>query len=281
MRLRATLFTFAVTSFACGGAPAPVTPETPAGGASATPTAAAAPVEEIPVTPELPGPEAPTDAEKAEVAGPCSPLLTAMIEGEAAALRALDDGFRDGTADADEAALKLALERVTKSRQGLGAAEHQRCLALFEKQQRRKQFEHEPAEGEARMVVDSCIKRVEAVYGKQTMAFGDGGPGLAQGPFCPDEFPVPQKLSQLPYQSTKDDWEATAFRCLQFGLRVKQYVQFEYVSPRGSSEFQCIARFLPRKGGAPIEVVRGGKQGSEGQLLLDSKTTVRRMAPRG
>jgi hypothetical protein len=226
-----------------------------------------------------PGPDAPTDAEKAELSGTCSPLLTAMIEGEAAALRVLDDALRDAKPDAEELALKVAQDRVAKSREGLGAAEHQRCLVLFEKQQRRKQFEHDPAEGEARMVVDSCIKRADAVYGKQTMAFDEGGQSLQQGPFCPDDFPVPQKLSQLPYQSTKEDWEAPAFRCLQFGLRMKQNVQFEYSAPRGSSEFHCIARFLPRQGGAPIEVVRGGKQGPEGQLLLEPKASVRRMKP--
>lgn len=279
MWTRASIIPLVMAAAACGGA-APVAPTSAAPtNMAAEPTPAEA-AEEFVVTPEKAGPEAPTDAEKAELSGVCSPLLTAMIEGEAAALTTLDTALRDSTPDAEEVALKVALDRVKKSREGLTEAEHQLCLVLFEKQQRRKQFEHDPSEGEARMVVDSCIKRVEAVYGKQTMSFDEGNVGARQGPFCPDEFPVPQKLSELPYQSTKDDWESPAFRCLQFGLRMKQHVQFEYNSPIGSGEFRCIARYLPRQGGAPFEVIRAGKQGSEGQLLLEPKATLRRMTPK-
>lgn len=273
MRARCLSLGLFVSLAACGTKDAPGA-KAPEATAAATPSAA---VEEIPSTPEKPTPEDLTAAEKGELSGTCNPLLTAMIEGEAAAIRALDDGFRDGKSDADAAALVPALERGKRSSEGLGAADHQRCLALFEKQLKRKLFEHEPAESEARAVVDSCMKRVEAVYGKQSMAFDEGAPAVRQGPFCPDDFPVPAKLGDLPYQSKKDDWDTPAFRCLQFGLRAKQFVQFEYAAPIGSNEFTCIGRYLPRKGGVAVEVVRGGKQGPGGELLLQPKTIVRRM----
>jgi len=272
--MRASSLSLLLALAACGPKAAPAEAPTSQPGAALV---AAAPTEDLPVTPMKTPPPDVSATEKGELSGPCAPLLTAMIEGEAAAIRALDDAFHDGKGDADEVALALAMERAKRSSEGLGASEHQRCLALFEAQTKRKLFDHEPAESEARAVVDSCVKRVEAVYGKQSMAFDEGAPQVRQGPFCPDDFPVPEKLTDLPYQSKKDDWDTPAFRCLQFGLRAKQHVQFEYASPLGSGEFTCIGRFRPRQGGAPVEVVRGGKQGPGGELLLQPKIAVRRM----
>jgi len=259
---------------ACAGRAAPQAPDSE----SAAAPSAKALADELVVAPVKPAPSDLSSSEKAELSGTCNPLLTAMIEGEALGMHALDDAFRDGNADPDAVGLLAALERVKKSPEGLSPAEHQRCTALFEKQQRRKQYDHEPAEAEARSAVDACVKRVEAVYGKQSMAFDDGSPAVAQGPFCGDDFPVPMKLSQLPYQSTKEDWDQPTWRCLQFGLRTKQRVQVEYLAPIGSTEFTCIGRYLPRQGGAPVELYRGGKQGAEGQLLLQPKIQKRPMA---
>ncbi len=267
-------FSIALALCACGPAqPA----ETPAG--ETGPKGADKPAtDDVPATPEKAAPPDVSDGEKQELAGTCAPLTTVMIEADAAAIRALDDALRDGAKDADDKALAGAVAQVKKSTEPMSPGDKARCLALFEKQERRKLFDHEPAEDEARSVVDSCIKRVEAVYGKQTMAFDmSGGNAQVQGPFCPDDFPVPPKLSQLPYQSSKEDWDTPAFRCLQFGLRMKQEVQFEYNSPHRSGEFTCIARYLPRKGGAPVEVFRGGKQDAEGHLLLAPKAMRRRM----
>jgi hypothetical protein len=275
--MRARTLTLLLLASACGPKAAPA--DAPTSPVAAVP-ATAAPADDLPVAPMKTPPPDVSAAEKSELSGTCAPLLTAMIEGEAAAIRSLDDAFRDGKSDADDAALAVAMERAKRSSEGLAPSEHQRCLALFETQARRKLFDHEPAESEARAVVDSCVKRVEAVYGKQSMAFDEGAPQVRQGPFCPDDFPVPAKLTDLPYQSKKDDWDTPAFRCLQFGLRAKQYVQFEYASPLGSGEFTCIGRFRPRQGGAPVEVVRGGKQGPGGELLLQPKISVRRMTPK-
>ncbi len=259
---------------ACGPAQTAETPGTSA------PAETKAPVADVPVTPEKTAPPDVSDDEKKELAGTCAPLTTAMIESDSAAIHALDDALRDDLKGegADDKALAVGLEKLKKAREGLSPGDEGRCLRLFEKQERRKLFDHEPAEEEARAVVDTCIKRVDAVYGKQTMAFDMGGERAPQqGPFCPDDFPVPPKLSQLPYKSNKTDWDTPAFRCLQFGLRVEQRVQFEYNAPINSDEFTCIARYLPRKGGAPVEIFRGGKRDAEGHLLLAPKQMRRRM----
>lgn len=275
MVLRASFLGTLSLLVACGGAsPPPVTTTTSA----VAETVKAEPDDRAP-RPEKSGPPELAASEKSELSSTCSPLLTAMIEGESQGLAILDGGLRDGAAEPDEPAVAAALARVKQSPEGLSSAEHQRCLALFEKQQRRKQFEHDPAEAEARAAVDRCVKSVESAYGKQSMSFDEGGGAVAQGPFCPDDFPVPQKLAQLPYQSTKGDWDTPAWRCLQFGLRTKQQIQVEYSAPIGAHEFTCAARYYPRQGGAPVEYFRGGKQGPEGQLLLAPKMMRRKLAP--
>ena len=273
MKTRLVALSCASLLAACAGKPAAETPAAP--GAAAP--AALHRVDELVIVPEKAAPEGLSAAEKGELSGPCMPLFTAMIEGEALGMRALDDAMRDGVADADGAGVVAASARVKKTTEGLAPADHQRCVGLFERQQLRKQFDHDPAEAEARAVVDTCVKRVEAVYGKQSMAFGDSAKSI-QGPFCPDDFPVPVTLAELPYQSTKTDWDTPAWRCLQFGLRSKQRVQVEFSAPIGSGEFTCTGRYRPRQGGAPIEFVRGGKQGPEGQLLLSPKMSKRRMS---
>jgi hypothetical protein len=263
--------------FGCGPSTPPA--DAPAVGASAAARAGAAgAADDIPITVEKSGPPDLSDSEKKEVSATCAPLQGPMIEGEALAVRALDEGLREDPKTAEDKAVAVALERVKKSAEGLSPGDFARCVALYEKQQRNKLFGHEPAEDEARMVVDSCIKRVEAVYGKNTMAFDMGGDARpVSGPFCPDDFPVPQKLKQLPYQSSKEDWDVPTWRCLQFGLRVKQRVQVEYSAPLGSAEFTCIARYVPRQGGAPVEIFRGGRQGPDGRLMLQPKTMKRKM----
>jgi hypothetical protein len=274
MRNVAVLLSLALAGgLACGGAQPAEIPIAP--GASAEPGAPER--DEVPITPEKTPPPGLSEREQNEMSGTCMPLLTRMIEADARAITVLDAALRDSPNEADAKALAFAVDQVSKSSEGLTKAEHDRCLELFEKQERRKLFEHDPGEGEARAAVGTCVERVKAGYGKATMSFDEGSHEQAQSPFCPDDFPVPPKLGQLPYQSSSEDWATPTWRCLQFGMRGPQRIQFEYSAPIRSGEFTCIARYLPRAGGAPVEIFQGGKQGSEGQLLIAPKMLKRRM----
>lgn len=258
---------------------------TPAGSDSAKPTGSgpAATTPDVAATPEKTPPAGLSDSEEKELAATCAPLVTAMIEADAAAVRALDDALQQNpkATDADDKALAVALAKA-KASTAMSGGDLGRCVALFEKQEKKKLFEHEPAEDEARSVVDSCVKRAEAVYGKETMAFDmSGGNAPKTGPFCPDDFPVPLHMSQLPYKSSAEDWAGSTWKCLVFGLRAEQHVQLEYNAPVHKGEFTCIARYVPRQGGAPVEVFRGGKQGEKGELLIMPKMMRRRMKLKG
>ncbi|MEM9693468.1 MAG: hypothetical protein AAGA56_13045, partial [Myxococcota bacterium] len=128
-----------------------------------------------------------------------------------------------------------------------------------------------------------CTKRVYESFGKQNLSFemgagsrpGAGGP--PQGPFCPDDFPVPTSLGELPYKSSTEDWTNDTWTCLKFGLRTEQHFQMEYAAPVGENKFDCIARFVPRKGGAPWEIVRGGYINGDNELEIAKKALKRRM----
>ena len=236
---------------------------------------------EIPITPEKKGQPALSADEKKEMGATCNLIEPDHYDAGKKGLAALAAELDGGTASeaAEQKALTAALAHMEGKDGGLDGADVKRCNELFAKQLKGRLFAFEPAEEEARGTVSSCVKRVESVFGKDSMVVNMGGSGDAasHGPFCPDDFPVPASLADLPYKSSSDDWDTTTWKCLQFGLRVEQKVQLEYLSPRGSGEFHCIARFLPRQGGAPIELVRGGKVDEEGTLLIGEKTQRRRM----
>ncbi len=260
----------------CGGGPSSV--EAPDGAGDG---GEGAPVGSVPVTPQKEGPPALSDAEASELAGKCAPIEPDLYEAGKAGIAALEAALLDKTPS--EAAEKQGLDAAVAYMQGktggMDGAGVSRCLELFGKQMKRRLFDFEPYEEEARMTVDSCVKRAVAAFGKQSTVIDMGGSGTAaaQGPFCPDDFPVPADLGDLPYQSKGEDWETPTWKCLQFGLRTLQHYQVEYTSPVGSSEFVCITRFLPRQGGAPIELLRGGKMNAEGELTVSDKIEKRRM----
>ncbi len=272
----------AVLVAAAGGCgPSPTKPKDPSstdgGNGASEPNA-----DDIPVTPEKTPPDGLSAKEKSELGRLCAPIEPLLYDAGKAAMAALDMALLDNpnAAGAEQKALPAGLKLLAKPQEGMSQADHDRCVSLFKKQQLRRLFEFEPAEKEARDVVGTCVKRVDGVFGKENLSFDMGGSGRAgatQGPFCPDDFPVPPSLNQLPYKSSKVDWDTPTWRCLQFGLRIKQSVQVEYISARGSSEFACVARYLPRQGGAPIEIYRGGKVNEEGELLLVKKAKKRRM----
>jgi acyl-coenzyme A thioesterase PaaI-like protein len=280
-----TLLTASLLALCCGcsgTAPHAESAGAASGAATAGPAAGAA---AIPVRPLDPAPPALAEAEAKELGGQCALIEPEMYDAHKVALGAIDQALRTGTpaAKAESDALAKGIEALAKSGGMLTGAERKRCADLFAKREAGVLFEFEPAEEEARAVVDTCVKRVEAVFGKEKLSFdvGGGDRGPSQGPFCPDDLPVPGSLADLPYQSNKDDWDTPAWRCLQFGLRLKQQVQVEYIAPRGEGVFTCVARLLPRHGGAPVELYRGGKVSDEGVLLLAPKTEKRRLgAPR-
>ncbi len=235
----------------------------------------------IPITPKKTGPAALTDTDKSELAGKCNLIEPDIYDANKQALAVLAEELDKGTEDA--AAEKAGLDAGTKwlkgKAKGLDASDMGRCTELFVKRTARVMFDFEPAEQVARDAVKSCVTRVNATVGKNSTNYDMGGTGSAtagSGPFCPDDFPVPPSLEDLPYKSSAEDWDTAAWKCLSFGLRVEQNFQIEYAAPFGTNEFQCIARFLPRQGGAPIELIRGGKIG-DGELLVDKKLKKRRM----
>ncbi|MBN4050441.1 hypothetical protein JYT28_01700 [Desulfobulbus sp. AH-315-M07] len=53
-----------------------------------------------------------------------------------------------------------------------------------------------------------------------------------------------------------------------------------HIRAKKGDEFSCIARYLPRQGGAPIELSRGGTVDDEGVLQIGKKTLKQRMKAR-
>lgn len=236
---------------------------------------------DIPTTPLKEGPPALTDAEKSELGGKCNLIEPDMYDANKQGIAVLAEELDKGTDDAaaEKKGLEAAKKMLAEKAKGLDASDMTRCTELFDKRTKRALFEHEPTEQVARDAVKSCVERVNATVGKKNMAYDMGGTGNAtagSGPFCPDDFPVPPSLKDLPYKSKSDDWDTAAWKCLGYGLRVEQNFQIEYAAPYGTNEFQCIARFLPRQGGAPFELIRGGKIG-DGELLVEKSIKKRRM----
>jgi hypothetical protein len=237
---------------------------------------------EVPVTPQKDPPEGLSDDDKQELGATCNPVEPEMYDAGKQALATLDEELAKGTAGeaAEKKALAAGLTMLKEKAKGLDATDMNRCVALFEKGTKRRLFDHEPTEQVARDAVDSCVKRVVATAGKRDMSYDMGGTGSAasaQGPFCADDDPIPKSLKDLPYKSKADDWDTPTWQCLGFGLRTQQAFQIEYSAPYGTNEFACTARFLPRQGGAPIELTRGGRVSAEGELQLDKKIEKRRM----
>jgi hypothetical protein len=238
---------------------------------------------EIPITPLKPAPDDLSAGEKKELGGKCNPIEPLLYDAGKQAKATLEAELAKGASseEAEKKGLEAGLKMLEKPNKDLGAKDQQRCRELFSKQQTRKLFDHEPAEAPARFTLKSCVERAVAAFGKEDMAFDEGsGQSVSRGPFCPDDFPVPEQLADLPYKSKKEDWETPAWKCLEFGMRSEAPFQIEYAAPVGKNEFYCVARFLPRQGGAPIELVRGGKMNDEGELTVGDKVMRRRMKAR-
>ena len=269
------MITLALLCGACGGS----SQKNAEGANEAEEEGSAAAEEDIPVTPLKPAPPGLSASEQKELGALCNPIEPLMYDAGKQAIATLDTELAKGSGEAEKKALDAALAML-KDQKELGPADHKRCLELFEKQQKLRIYEHEPAEGAARSAIKSCVERAAATFGKQSTDYDMGGTGEAvaeQGPFCPDDFPVPQSLKQLPYKSTSEDWNNNTWRCLSFGLRGEQAFQIEYSAPIGANEFNCIARYLPRQGGAPFELAQGGKANAQGELLVAKKIVKRRM----
>lgn len=261
----------------CGGAATGA--DAPAGDAVEGDESVAA--QDVPITPQKAAPPDLSEQEGKELAGKCAPIEPDLYDAGKAGIAALQAELAAGTdsAAAEKKGVDAALAAMKGKTGGLGAPDVERCLALFAKQMTLRLFSFEPAEEEARMTVDSCVKRAVAAFGKETTVIdmGDAANQASAGPFCPEDFPVPPSLGDLPYKSSGEDWETPTWKCLSFGLRTEQHYQIEYSAPRGAGEFVCIARFLPRQGGAPIELLRGGKVDTEGVLGVSDKIQRRRM----
>jgi hypothetical protein len=261
----------------CGGSQAQ-----PGTADGAEPKGDGAGAEDLQLAPERPAPPELGDDDKKDIGGLCNMVEPDMYDAEKQALATLDDELGAGTGGdaAEQKALDAAVTAFATKAAKLGKTEAARCAAIFEKRTKRRLYDHDPTEEAARDTVDACVKRVVATFGKQTASYDMGGGtegGGAQGPFCPDDFPVPQSLRDLPYTSKAEDWESATWKCLSFGLRAAQAFQLEYSAPAGANEFHCIARYLPRQGGAPIELRRGGKVGSDGGLVVAEKIVKTRM----
>jgi hypothetical protein len=238
----------------------------------------------IPVTPQKEPPEGLSDDDKKELGALCNPIEPEMYDAGKQAVATLQEELAKGTASeaAEKAGLAAGVAMLREKAKGLDGTDMNRCVALFEKGTKRRLFDHEPTEQVARDAVDTCVKRVVATAGKRDMAYDMGGTGTgtsAEGPFCPEDDPVPKTLKELPYKSKAADWDTPTWQCLGFGLRAAQAFQIEYAAPYGTNEFACTARFPPRQGGAPIELTRGGRVSAEGELQLDKKIEKRRMKP--
>ena len=262
---------------ACGAAtPSAGTPDESGGDGSTAGGGA-----DVPVSPLKEGPPPPSDAENSEYSATCNPIEPDHYDAGKVGMSTLQNELVAGTASeaAEKKALAAALKAMEGKTGGLGGSDVTRCNALFGIKMKRRLFDHEPWEADARGSVDSCVKRVVAAFGKESMVVDMGGAAdvASHGPFCPDDFPVPESLTDLPYKSEGADWDTPTWKCLEFGLRSEQNYQIEYSAPRGENMFACIARFLPRQGGTPIEIIRGGKVNEEGELLVSEKIKKRRM----
>ena len=268
-----------VSALGCGGAATKA--DTPAPGGDDDDVGEAY-EQDVPITPQKPAPPALSEAEQKDLVGLCAPIEPDLYDAGKQGIATLENELLNGADDeaAETKGLAAALAWMKDKPGTLGKEAHQVCLGLFEKQMRLQLFEHEPVEKLARDTVDSCVKRAVAAFGSEKLSYDMGGSGSAaasHGPFCPDDLPVPPSLKQLPYKSSKDDWDTPAWKCLEFGMRIEQPFQIEYLAPIGELQFSCIARFLPRQGGAPVEVLRGGKVNEEGELLVAEKFIKRRM----
>jgi len=276
LRICPALLSMACTVVACGGASNDVSDPS-----DVSESSLAGVQDDIPTTPRKEGPPPLSAKESSELAGKCNPIEPDLYEAGKAGMAALEAELSKGTASeaAEKAGLDAALDHMRDKNAGLSKDEHQRCLTLFGKQMRKRLFDFEPHEQVARGSVDSCVKRAVSAFGKESTVIEYGGSSgdTSQGPFCPDDFPVPPSLNDLPYKSTSEDWDTPAWKCLSFGLRIEQHFQIEYAAPRTSGEFVCIARFLPRQGGAPIELLRGGKVNDDGELRVADKMQRRHM----
>jgi len=261
------------------------------GGASATPTAAPQPTDEdadapmaeqdIPVTPMESPPPALSEDDERLLGSTCFPMENDLYEAGKQGLLALDTELARGADDAtaEKAGLEAALAHLEGKGGDLGS-DRDACVEVFTRQMKRRLFDYEPAEKPARETLDACVKRSVAAFGKNTQTFelgAQGGTSVDQGPFCPDDFPVPPSLNDLPYKSKAEDWESPAWKCLAFGMRIEQPFQIEYAAPYGEERFSCITRFLPRHGGAPIELIRRGRINEQRELEVDKSSTRRRM----
>jgi hypothetical protein len=221
------------------------------------------------------------DEDKRMLGGRCAAIEPVLYDAHKQALFALDVGLTKGDANdaAEKAALDAAMAYAKDRREGMAADAHERCLALFQKHERRRLFDHEPAIDEARITIDSCVRRAAAAFGSDRMVFatGDAAGVTQQGPFCPDDDPVPMSLNDLPYKSNKDDWDTPTWRCLKFGLRTLQRFQLAYIADPESNRFDCVARIMPRHGGTPLELSRGGKMDKKGELTVSRKLVSRKM----
>jgi hypothetical protein len=260
----------------CGGTSTP-----PKNGGSAEQPDSGGGAENVPTKPERPAPPELGDDEKKDLGALCNLVEPDMYDAEKASLAALDAELAAGKSDdaAETIALETGVAQLAQKTGKLGKPDAERCAAIFEKRTRRRLYDHDPTEEAARDTVEACVKRAVATFGKQSLSYDEGaGPGAApQGPFCPDDFPVPPSLNDLPYTSKGEDWESPTWKCLQFGLRTEQKFQLEYSAPAGKREFHCIARFLPRQGGAPVELRRGGTVDGEGVLQVAENIVKSRM----
>jgi len=275
------LFALLGITTACGGS------SSGADGAAKTPAPGVdddggpAAEQEVPVTPLEKGPPQLTEAEQKELSGTCFPMENDLYEAGKQGLLVLDTELAGGKDDAaaEQAGLDAARAALEGKGGDLGGA-RDACVAVFTKQMKRRLFDYEPAEKPARETLDACVKRAVAAFGKASQTFelgGQAGPSVNQGPFCPDDFPVPPSLKDLPYESSAEDWESPAWTCLAFGMRIEQPFQIEYEAPYGEERFACITRFLPRHGGAPIELIRRGRVSDARELEVDKNSTRRRM----
>jgi len=268
-------------SVGCGAASSSPARDPSAAGAAAS-EASAAPSATL-QAPE--GPPALTANEKKEMAGSCSPIEEQLYEALKAAKRTVGERWTEepNAAKLDEQALAAGLKLLAEPGV-LSPAEHKRCVELFTKNARHELFAFEPAEEQARASLHSCARSVDRTYGSQKMSIdvsATPGSGAAAGPrFCYDAGPVPESLTELPYQSTPEDWDTEEWRCLQFGLRTEQRFQIEYGTDETAAQwYECIARYLPRQGGPAVELTRRGKVGEDGRLM-HSKNVKRKLIPR-
>lgn len=268
---------FGITT-ACGGSSSSTskTPKPTEGGDDASVAD-----QKVPVTPIDEGPPELTEDEAKVLSGKCFPMENDLYEAGKQGLLVLDTELAGGKDDAagEKAGLEAALAALEGKGGDLGG-DRDTCVEVFTKQMKRRLFDYEPAEKPARETLDACVKRAVAAFGKASQTFelgGQAGPSANQGPFCPDDFPVPTSLEDLPYKSSAEDWDTPAWKCLAFGMRIEQSFQIEYAAPYGEERFECITRFLPRHGGAPIELVRKGWVNPQRELEVDKNSTRRRM----